>query len=60
MDTLRQWRTVRLRPELDALIDLDVDEEVLGHVGDTAENYPTEVVTALRKIAMLIEDRKIT
>lgn len=45
----------------DALIDLDVDEAIeLGALGDTAENYPTEVVTALRKIADAIEDGKIT
>ncbi len=45
----------------DALIDLDVDEAIeLGQLGDTAENYPTEVVTALRKIADAIEDGKIT
>ncbi len=45
----------------DALIDLDVDEAIeLGQLGDTAENYPTEVVTALRRIADAIEDGKIT
>ncbi len=45
----------------DALIDLDIDAAIeQGQLGDTAENYPTEVVTALRKIADAIEDGKIT
>jgi hypothetical protein len=45
----------------DALIDLDVDRAIeRGQLGDTAENYPTEVVTALRKLADAIEDGKIT
>lgn len=45
----------------DALIDLNVDHAIeLGQLGDTAENYPTQVVTTLRKIADAIEDGKIT
>lgn len=45
----------------EALIDLDIDAAIKqGQLGDTAENYPTEVVTALRKIADAIEDGKIT
>lgn len=45
----------------DALMDVDVERAIeQGQLGDTAENYPDEVVKRLRKIADAIEDGKIT